>query len=166
MESQMPDHALGFSEAYSPISEFDQLTELFGGPKVLKRRLSSPIEAHDMILKGLPSAALEVFVTHLTIIDTSDAFEKGLGMSERTFQRHKADRSGALSPEQSSRAWSFARILARAAVVFGSQEQAEKWMIQPAMGLDRQRPIDLLATAAGRELVQEFLGRIHYGVYT
>ncbi|MFZ5671623.1 MAG: type II toxin-antitoxin system Xre/ParS family antitoxin [Pseudomonadota bacterium] len=162
----MPDHAPGFAEAAGPFSELDQLMELFGGPKVLKRHLSNPIEAHEMILEGIPSAALERFVIHLTIIGTSDVFEKGLGMSERTFQRHKADRSGALSPEQSSRAWSFARILARAAVVFGSQEEAEKWMIQPAMGLDRQRPIDLLATAAGRELVQEFLGRIHYGVYT
>ncbi len=162
----MSNHAMGFAETHSPSSEFDQLMELFGGSKVLKRRLSSPIDAHDMILKGIPSAALEVFVTHLTIIDPSDAFEKGLGMSERTFQRHKADRTGTLSPEQSSRAWSFARVLARAAAVFGSQEQAEKWMIQPAIGLDRRRPIDLLATAAGRELVQEFLGRIHYGVYT
>lgn len=162
----MPDHAPGFAEAHSAGSEFDQLINLFGGPRVLKHRLSSPLEAHEMILKGIPSAALERLVTHLLVIDPSDAFEKALGMSERTFQRHKADHSRALSTEQSSRIWSFARILTRATAVFGSQEQAEKWMIQPAMGLDRQRPIDLLATAAGRDLVQEFLERIHYGVYT
>lgn len=162
----MSDHAMGFAEAYSPTGEFDRLMELFGGPKVLKHRLSSPIEAHEMILKGLPSAALEKFVARLTVMKPSDIFEKGLGISERTFQRHKADRSGTLSAEQSSRIWSFARFLTKATSVFGSQEEAEKWMIQPAMGLDRRRPIDLLATSAGREVAEDFLGRIHYGVYT
>jgi putative toxin-antitoxin system antitoxin component (TIGR02293 family) len=86
-------------------------------------------------------------------------------MSERTFQRHKSDYSRTLSTEQSSRTWSFARILTKATSVLGSQDAAEKWMIVPAMGLDNRRPIDLLATAAGTELVQEFLERLDYGVY-
>lgn len=38
-------------------------------------------------------------------------------------------------------------------------------MIQPALGLDNRRPIDLLATTAGSEIVQEFLDRLDYGVY-
>jgi len=35
-----------------------------------------------------------------------------------------------------------------------------------ATGLDQRRPIDLLTTPAGVELVEDFLGRIEYGVYT
>jgi uncharacterized protein (DUF2384 family) len=34
------------------------------------------------------------------------------------------------------------------------------------MGLDGQRPIDLLQTVQGAELVNDFLGRLEYGVYT
>ncbi|WP_214474007.1 antitoxin Xre/MbcA/ParS toxin-binding domain-containing protein [Mesorhizobium sp. dw_380] len=153
--------------AMAPIveTEFEKLVDLFGGPDVLGQSVSSPIEAHEMILHGIPSQALESLVTHLAVIDLADAFENAFGMSERTFQRHKLDHSKTLSKEQGSRTWNFARTLTKATSVLGSQEEAEKWMIQPAMGLDNRRPIDLLATAAGTELVQEFLERLDYGVY-
>ena len=57
-------------------------------------------------------------------------------------------------------------ILTPAADVFGSREAAAEWFMQPAMALDRKRPIDLLGTAAGREQVELLLIRLHYGVYT
>ena len=50
--------------------------------------------------------------------------------------------------------------------IFGSKEDAELWVSKPAMGLDGQRPIDLLQTVQGAELVNDFLGRLEYGVYT
>jgi putative toxin-antitoxin system antitoxin component (TIGR02293 family) len=50
--------------------------------------------------------------------------------------------------------------------VLGSQQEAEQWLERPAIGLDRRRPIDLLATPAGVELVETFLERLEYGVYT
>ncbi len=147
-------------------AEFERVAALFGGPNVLKHSLSNQIEAHEMILQGIPSRALEKLLTRLLIINLADnAFESALGMSERTFQRYKLDHTRTLSTEQSSRTWNFARILTKAISVLGSQVEAEKWMIQPAMGLDNRRPIDLLATAAGSELVQEFLDRLDYGVY-
>ena len=34
---------------------------------------------------------------------------------------------------------------------------------RPAVGLDQRRPIDLLTTPAGVELVEEHLGRLEYG---
>ncbi|MDB5404164.1 MAG: uncharacterized protein JWQ55_6182 [Rhodopila sp.] len=87
-------------------------------------------------------------------------------MSLRTIQRRKDASMKPLNQEQSGRIWKFAEILAKATAVLGSQDQAEEWLQQPAMGLDQRRPIDLLATQAGAEIVQEFLGRLEYGVYT
>ena len=49
--------------------------------------------------------------------------------------------------------------------MFGSQDEAEQWLDRPAMGLDRRRPINLLATPAGVELVEQHLTRLEYGVY-
>jgi putative toxin-antitoxin system antitoxin component (TIGR02293 family) len=59
----------------------------------------------------------------------------------------------------------FAEILTRARTLFGSQTAAEQWLEQPATGLDQRRPIDLMTTPAGVELVDDFLGRIEYGLY-
>lgn len=64
-----------------------------------------------------------------------------------------------------SRTWLFAETLAKATEVFGGRAQAEGWMSREAMGLDGARPIDLLTTVQGAELVNEFLGRLEHGVY-
>ena len=67
---------------------------------------------------------------------------------------------------QSGRAWKFAEVLATATEVFGSQPEAEQWMVAPAVALDQRRPIDLLESSVGLELGEQLLGRIEHGVYT
>ncbi|MEA2790098.1 MAG: hypothetical protein QOG73_2504 [Acetobacteraceae bacterium] len=142
------------------------VADLLGGSKVLRHRLNSSLDAHEMLLQGIPGAALMHLAEHLAVLRKSASFEKAVGMSLRTMQRRKEAPAKLLSQEQSGRTWKFAEILARATVVLGSQEEAEQWLERPAMGLDQRRPIDLLATPAGVEIVQDFLGRLEYGVYT
>jgi putative toxin-antitoxin system antitoxin component (TIGR02293 family) len=50
--------------------------------------------------------------------------------------------------------------------VLGSQDEAEQWLRRPAIGLEQKRPIELLTTPAGVKLVEEYLGRLEYDVYT
>ncbi|WP_280282342.1 MULTISPECIES: antitoxin Xre/MbcA/ParS toxin-binding domain-containing protein [unclassified Pseudomonas] len=59
----------------------------------------------------------------------------------------------------------YTEILTRATQVLGSREKAERWMVTPALGLERRRPIDMLANAEDLEVLETFLGRIEYGVY-
>ncbi|MDH4565323.1 DUF2384 domain-containing protein [Pseudomonas sp. BN414] len=56
-------------------------------------------------------------------------------------------------------------MLRRAEVVFGGREGADRWLNKPALGLEGHKPIDLLASPEGCELVETFLIRIEYGVY-
>lgn len=146
-------------------ARFAVVAELLGAPRTLRRVPRTPIEAHEMLLRGLPAKALTHLVDNLAVIDWDDAFGRAVGMSQRTFQRHAAAAGGALSAEQSGRTWKFAEILARASAIFGGKEEAEQWLERPATGLDGRRPIDLLATPAGVELVEDFLVRLEYGVY-
>lgn len=140
--------------------------KLLGGSEIFKRRLSTRLDAHEMILSGLPGTALVRLSENVPIIRRPDAFEKALGLSFRTFQRRKKDvPAKTLNQEQSGRAWKFAEILGQATEVFGSQAEAEQFLERPAMGLDQKRPIDLLSTPAGVELVETHLERIRYGVY-
>jgi hypothetical protein len=60
----------------------------------------------------------------------------------------------------------FARILAQAIKTFGSQDAAEAWLNSPAMSLEMKRPIDLMSTTEGAQLVEDILGRIDAGVFT
>lgn len=146
-------------------SELQRVAELLGGAAVLKYELSNQLDAHNMLLEGLPRTALLHLVGNLVTLQRTPSLEKCVGMSLRTFQRRKDGPAKPLNREQSSRTWKFAEILAKATSVFGSQGEAEQWLERRTMGLNQQRPIDLLATPAGVELVEEFLGRLDYGVY-
>ncbi|TFV36163.1 type II RES/Xre toxin-antitoxin system antitoxin [Bradyrhizobium niftali] len=155
------------AEKPAPKGQRDDLrkvADLLGGPRILSRRITSALDAHELLLDGLPGSALTHFVSHLLFLQT-DSLEKAFGMSLRTFQRRKDAPDKPLSQEQSGRTWKFAEILAKATDVFGSQEEAEQWLERPAIGLDQRRPIDLLATPAGIGLVEQYLTRLAYGVY-
>ena len=140
--------------------------KLLGGPKILKLKLNTTFDAHELILVGFPSGVLTELSKNVAIIRRPDTFEKALGLSLRTFQRRKKDAaSKRLSQEQSGRAWKFAEIVEKATEVFGTQAAAEQFLEEPQIGLNQQRPIDLIATPAGIELVETHLERIKYGVY-
>ena len=139
------------------------VAELLGGARLLPRSPSDPLEAHETLLAGLPGQALSHLLGRLLVLWMSGALERALGMSLRTYQRRRDAPTRLLSAEQSGRAWKFAEILARATAVFGSQEEAERWLERPATGLNQRRPIDLLSTPAGVELVETFLQRLRYG---
>lgn len=131
------------------------------GGSIPKNRL----EVHAALTEGLPNKAAVHLVEGLYRLPENDALNV-IGFAPRSWQRHKRNARGHLNAERSSRAWKFAEILTKATKVFGSQEQAERWLDQPAIGLNRQRPVDLLRTQTGTELVEEFLERLEYGVYT
>ena len=147
-------------------TELQQVSALFGGRQTLRRAVQNPLDAHDLLVAGLPGDALMHLLSKLGALKSSPSLEKALGMSLRTIQRRKENPDRVLDREQSSRTWKFAEILARATEVLGSQAEAEEWLARPAMGLDGRRPIDLLESAAGTEIVEEFLTRLEYGVYT
>ncbi len=142
-----------------------QVAELLGGTRVLRRDVGNPLDAHDLLVAGLPGKALTHLVDNLMAIQQTASFEKAVGMSLRTLQRRKKAPAKRLSQEQSGRTWKFAEVLAKGTAVFGSQEEAEQWLERPAIGLDQRRPIDLLATPAGVEIVEDLLTRLEFGVY-
>jgi putative toxin-antitoxin system antitoxin component (TIGR02293 family) len=80
------------------------------------------------------------------------------------------DRAVVLTPEQYEelvwRRRALEEILATAATTMGGREAAERWLGKAALALHKRRPLDLLSTPAGVELVKRVLGRMEYGVYT
>lgn len=148
-------------------AELDRTAELLGGRRTLHTDIRTTLDTHDLLHAGLPVRALYHLVDGLHILThTTSAMELAVGVSLRTYYRRKKDQSGKLlSREQSGRIWKFAEILARATELFGSQEAAERWFEEPAMGLDQRRPIELLSTPVGVDALETYLSRIEYGVY-
>ena len=145
------------------IRTFDRL----GGGDAIPTPVLTSLDAHDLLLTGLPALALLDLTKGAALFACDqDVLEKAVGMSLRTPQRRCKDTGQTLlSIEQSSRIWKFAEILGRATEVFGSQEAAESWLNRTAIGLDQRNPIDLLATTVGDEAGEDCLTRIDYGVF-
>ena len=144
-----------------------RVVALLGGGSTFDRPFSTALEAHESIQRGFPSRSLLVFVSEFPTIGREDTIDKVVGVSLRTFQRHKkAGAKDRLNREQSGKLYKAAEIVAKAVDVLGSHEAAERFLEEPALALDGKRPIDLLSTPAGVELVDRHLTRIDYGVYT
>jgi putative toxin-antitoxin system antitoxin component (TIGR02293 family) len=139
---------------------------LLGGRAVLGRKVANEVDAHELILAGLSATSLHHLVDSLSEIEVQRALEQAVGLSLRTLQRTRHDPDRRLSTEQSGRVWRFAEVLAKATDLLGSQKQAEQWLDSPALGLGRRRPLDLMATPAGLDMIENYLGRLEYGVYT
>lgn len=154
------------AEALAVEHDIDRTYSLLGGRATLRNPVRNSMEAHDMLLRGIPSAALLHLTREVAFLAEEANLDKAIGISLRTLQRRRKDEGAAvLSIDQSNRTWKFAEILGRASEIFGTQAEAEAWMDRPAIGLDQRRPIDLLATAVGVEAVEDYLTRIEYGVY-
>ena len=138
--------------------------EFMGGRRLFKQLPQSRAEIHGALVKGLPYAVLVHIVDHLSAL-SADQIADALGISGRTLRRQKEQPDKPMPADLASKTWLFAETLAQASAVFGSRDAAERWMAHPAMGLDGARPIDLLRTLQGAELVTEFLGRLEHGVY-
>jgi putative toxin-antitoxin system antitoxin component (TIGR02293 family) len=138
---------------------------LLGGQTLLLRRIRTWMDVHEIIEKGLPSKAFGHLADQVIVLDAA-AVHKAVGLSVRTVQRRRQTPRKPLSVEQGGRAWKFAEVLAKATEVFGSQKAGEEWLDAPALTLAGQKPIDLLSTPVGTEMVERLLGRIEFGVYT
>src|SRR6218665_346754 len=142
-----------------------RVSNILGGSKVFHQAILSPLDAHDVITQGIPNKALKYLIEHVGILADQGVLQIATGMSLRTLQRQNNKPGALLSPDQGGRAWKFTEVLERARELLGSQEAAEQWLISPASGLDQRSPIELLTSPAGAELVDDFLGRLEFGVY-
>jgi putative toxin-antitoxin system antitoxin component (TIGR02293 family) len=139
--------------------------KFLGGVKLFRHAVNSRAEVHAAILDGIPYASLIFLLATFKALDEADVVHV-LGISARTLRRQREMPRKSMPADLASRTWLFAEMLAKATAVFGSTQRAEEWMARPALGLDGQRPIDLLQTVQGAEIVGDFLTRLEYGVYT
>jgi putative toxin-antitoxin system antitoxin component (TIGR02293 family) len=86
-----------------------------------------------------------------------------LDLSERTLQRYTNDTK--LSKIASEKTIELAGIYQHGEEVFESIDKFNIWMKTPHSMFQKQRPIDILDTHRGFQMIHDELGRIEHGVY-
>lgn len=118
-------------------------------------------------VKAMEAGLREFELTNLqTSLDLSlERLFSLVGLSKATFHRRRT--TGAhLNPLVSDRVIRFAMLLSKAIKVFGSKDEANKWLKSPQLGLGGAVPLDFAKSEVGSREVENLLGRIEYGVYT
>jgi putative toxin-antitoxin system antitoxin component (TIGR02293 family) len=138
---------------------------LLGGPELIKHPITSRGELHKAIVQGIPYGSLVLLLDRFESLDEIE-FANVLGISARTLRRYAKAPAKAMPAPLAGKVWLFAEITAMAVDVFGSLDRAGKWLTVSASGLDGCRPIDMLRTAPGAEVVRDFLTRLEYCVYS
>jgi putative toxin-antitoxin system antitoxin component (TIGR02293 family) len=141
------------------------VADLLGGPRQLGGIVDDPLALHDCLVRGLPASALKYFAHHCPLLAKDPAFGRVLGSAPAPDVESRSGRSGRLSSHESGQLWRVAVILVKAAPLLGGAEAAERWLVKPAIGLGRRRPLDLLETPAGYALVSDHLTQLEFGVY-
>ena len=85
-----------------------------------------------------------------------------LPVSERTLKRYRS--TTRLSPELSERLLKLSDLYSKGIEILGSKDKFIKWMNIESLVIGK-KPIDIIDTLTGIQLVKDELGRIEYGVY-
>lgn len=123
---------------------------------------TAPADAVAAVRAGLPVAAFEGLARALRVSEARLA--QVVGLSATTLGRRK--RAGVLASDEGDRVWRVAALFDRAVGVFGGDEDAAAWFVDPNVALGDEAPLSLADTEPGARAVDDLLGRIEYGVYS
>ena len=123
----------------------------------------SPVKCRAMAFEGVNKSEYNNIV-HIIFKFTDKDFALIAGTSARTLSRLKADQN---IPQQAAEVTiSLMRAYKRASEIFGSGENAVKWLKTSNSVLGGITPVQALSSRFGAEEVMDILGRIEYGVYS
>jgi putative toxin-antitoxin system antitoxin component (TIGR02293 family) len=118
------------------------------------------MERHQTILTGIPSKDLKPLFKAFHPL-TKEALLKALGCQPTV----KATGTDRLPLDASDAFVSLLEVTEAAQRTFGDRPLALQWLSRPALALDGQVPLALIATRAGVEALKTLLDQMEYGVY-
>ena len=135
------------------------LANVLGGTKVLGGKIRTPMDWHNLILKGMPAGVISHLNKEWGLTDEFMAQMMGLSVGTVSRKRKKANISAGerLSLVQSDRLYRVARIIALGVDVFEDKAYALKWINnkQPIFG--GRVPLYMLQTAPETAEVEKLL---------
>lgn len=95
-------------------------------------------------------------------IDRNYLAEEIFDISLKTLMRYRKE-GKTLKPREGEVALKMACILEKGIQIFGTMGAFKSWMEKPAFGLGGSKPLHLMNTVTGMDLVEDELLRIEYG---
>ena len=138
-----------------------ELTQILGTKRNRKRLpIANRLDLVDLGDRGLTKAELLHLAKQLDL--SLPQLAEILPVTERTIQRYNSAQR--FNKTVSEQLLQIAEITVRGTEVFGDRGRFLAWLKSPCPGLGNRKPLALLGSRFGTELVQDELGRIEHGI--
>ena len=127
----------------------------------LNSKLTDTVELVKLSRKGITISLFEEVVNSCAY--TMKEWSKFLHLTERTIQRYKKEKRS-FESLHSERIIEIAKLQVKGKEVFGSKLYFEEWMNSKTVALGNIRPVELLDSSFGIDMLMDELGRIEHGV--
>ncbi len=124
-------------------------------------QLIDTVELIKLSRKGIPVSLFEEIVQSNPY--SIKQWSKFLHITERTIQRYKKEKRK-FESLQSDRIIEIAKLQLKGKEVFGSKSNFGEWMNSKIIALGNIRPVELLDSSFGIEMLMDELGRIEHGI--
>ena len=126
----------------------------------LKETIRTPLDLIKLGGKGISKGAVSRLAKHLSL--GLQEMAPLLSVNLRTIQRYNAER--VFSRPVSERILRIALVVSKGEEIFENVEQFNTWLKEPNRALADKKPLDLLVSDFGIDLVLDELGRIEQGI--
>ena len=115
-----------------------------------------------IIKEGLKNKSIKSFIKHSNL--TQKQVSKLIHVSERTLQRNPPEKQ--INISTSEKLVELARLFHKGTEVFNDKEKFNTWLNRPNKSLEDQKPIEVIETSLGIDLVFDELLKIEHGVFS
>ncbi len=115
----------------------------------------------DQSRKGISFAEFDKFISEFPL--NQSEWAKLLHISERTIQRYRKEKRK-FDTVHSEKILQLILLFNHGKSLFGNKESFALWLKSPLVSLNKAKPISLLDSSFGVEIVKDELSRIEHGV--
>jgi putative toxin-antitoxin system antitoxin component (TIGR02293 family) len=139
------------------------LIVLLGGKLSAKKSVLSGFDLIALSNEGITRQAIESLAQYIGV--SQKIFVEGiLNISIKTIERKKL--TDKLDKKLSSHIIEVAKVVQHAGNVFEDKDKVIRWFSKPNRALNEVKPVEMLDTLTGLQMVNDVLGRIEEGVYS
>jgi putative toxin-antitoxin system antitoxin component (TIGR02293 family) len=140
--------------------ELSAVTEVLGGVSVLRKKVRDRVDLMELGRSGLTKDSLLHLAAFLDL--SLNQMASLLPITERTIQRYSSKQH--FSRNVSEHILQIAECAAKGMAVFDDRDKFLAWMNHSNKALGMKKPLSLLSSRFGTDMVLDELGRIEYGV--
>lgn len=150
------------SVALDPRKERETVAEWLDLKSLLTVKGNSSFAYLKILKEGLHRNSVNSFIKHSSL--TKKQVSRLIHVSERTLQRKSPNTL--MDINSSERLIELSRLFHKGIIVLSKKEKFLTWLERPNKSLGNSKPIDLIETSIGIDLVMDELLRIEHGIFS